>query len=133
MGPEGQVYAVDVDDDMLAYLAQRAERDAFSGVHVVKGDFDDPLLPDGEIDLVFTSNTYHHLDDRVAYFRRVREDLSPGGRVAILDYNRGSWLNRNHFSHKDDILRELEDAGYQLDRDLDFIERQSFLIFSVAP
>ena len=33
-------------------------------------------------------NTYHHIEDRVAYFERVADALSEGGRVAIIDYNR---------------------------------------------
>ena len=133
VGENGEVYAVDVDDDMLGYLSERAEEEGYAWVRVVKGDFDDPLLPDSGIDLVFTSNTFHHLEDQVAYFRGVQSDLRPGGRIAVLDLNRGGWLIRNHFTPKDDIVRQMTEAGYKLERDLDFIDRQSFLVFSVAP
>ena len=52
---------------------------------VVSGPADDPRLPE-PVDLLFTSNTYHHLGDRSAYFRRVRErSLRPGGRVQVAD------------------------------------------------
>ena len=69
VGESGRVYAVDVDDDMLDYLRERAAEEGYAQVEVVRGDFGDPLLSDGSIDLVFTSNTYHHLSDPVAYFR----------------------------------------------------------------
>lgn len=131
VGPEGRVFAVDVDEDMTRYLEERAVAEGASNVTVVLGDFDDPLLPDGEIDLVFTSNAYHHIQDRVAYFARLRRDLAPGGRVAILELNGRSWFPRTfgHYTERDTIVDEMTEAGYTLDRELDFVDRQSFLVF----
>ena len=83
VGETGRVYAVDVDDDMISYLEERAREDGYKNVTVVRGEFADPLLPDGQIDLIFSSNTYHHIEGRVAYFRGVLQDLAQGGRVAI--------------------------------------------------
>jgi arsenite methyltransferase len=135
VGPGGRLFAVDVDEDMTDHLDERVEADGAANVTVVRGRFDDPLLPDGEIDLVFTSNTYHHIQDRVAYFARLRQDLAPGGRVAILELNDHSWFPRTfgHYTGHDVILREMTEAGYSLDRQLDFIDRQSFSIFHATP
>jgi predicted methyltransferase len=55
VGPGGRVYAVDIDDDMLAHLARRARETGAANVEIVRADADDPRLPDGEIDLLFTS------------------------------------------------------------------------------
>jgi ubiquinone/menaquinone biosynthesis C-methylase UbiE len=131
VGPEGRIYAVDVDEDMTTYLEERIAEDGVGNVTVVLGRFEDPLLPDGEIDLLFTSNVYHHIEDRVAYFVRVRSDLAPGGRVAILELNDHSWFPRTfgHYTEPEVIVGEMEQAGYSLDREFDFIDRQSFLIF----
>ena len=91
-GSRGRVYAVDVDPDMLDYLKARTRSEQRTNVEVVRARFDDPNLPDAEIDLIFTSNTYHHLEDRPAYFRRVLADLRPNGRVAIVDFGEASRL-----------------------------------------
>jgi arsenite methyltransferase len=130
-GANGRVFAVDVDEDMTSYLEARVVDDGVENVTVILGEFDDPMLPDGEVDLLFTSNTYHHIQDRVAYFARLRADLAPGGRIAILELNDYSWFPRTfgHNTERDVIVRELEEAGYALDREFDFIDRQSFLIF----
>jgi len=128
VGPEGFVYAVDVDESMIEHLTQQAAERGYGNLEPLLAGFDDPGLPDGQIDLVFTANTYHHLEDRAAYFRNVRTDLAPGGRVAIMDYNRPGWM-RSHYSEKGDILSEMQDAGYTLVADHDFIDRQSFLVF----
>jgi hypothetical protein len=36
-----------------------------------------------------------------------------------------------HSVPKQEMVGEMREAGYRLDQDLDFLERQSFLIFSV--
>jgi ubiquinone/menaquinone biosynthesis C-methylase UbiE len=131
VGDTGRVYAVDVDDDMIAYLEQRVDDEGIGNVVVVRGKYEDPMLPDGRIDLLFTSNTYHHIQDRPAYFRRVLDDLAPDGRVAILELNDSSWFPRTfgHQTPKQTIVDEMNAAGYQLMDDFDVVDRQHFLVF----
>ena len=131
IGETGRVYAVDVDDDMLGYLRQRAQDEGLSNVEVVRGELEDPRLPDGEIDLLLVCDTYHHIADRSAYFRRVLTDLAPNGRVAIIEYDDRSWTSRTigHFTPSATILREMNEAGYRLLANHEILERQSFLIF----
>ena len=134
VGPEGRVYAVDVDDDMVGYLRERAAEEGRTNVEVIRGEFHDPLLPNGEIDLVFSCDTYHHLEQRVEYFTRLRADLAPGALVAILDYNGTSGFARvfGHATPKQTIVDELRAAGFRLVADHDLVERQSFLVFEVG-
>lgn len=131
VGPSGRIYAVDVDDDMLEYLTEEISERDVENVEVVRGEFSDPQLPDGRIDLLFTSNTYHHIQDRSAYFRGVLTDLSTEGRVVILELNDSSWFPRiaGHFTPKETIVEEMEAAGYRLVDDFDLVERQHFLVF----
>jgi arsenite methyltransferase len=131
--PGGRVYAVDVDADMTVHLEERARDEGRAEVSVILAAPDDPLLPDGQLDLVFTSNTYHHIpvDVRVAYFRALRSDLAPGGRVAILDLREGPFFAREHFTDRETIVAEMVAAGYVERDSFDFIEKQSFTIFSL--
>ena len=79
-------------------------------------------------------NTYHHIQERPGYFRNVQTDLAADGRVAIVDFDgRKGWLTRLmvHSVPKQEMVGEMREAGYRLDQDLDFLDRQSFLIFSV--
>ncbi len=134
VGPGGRVYAVDVDETMTDYLTARANDEDWDNVRVILGEYEDPLLPDGAIDLLFTSNTYHHIQDRVAYFRRVRADLAPGGRIAILELNDSGWFPRwfGHHTPLETITSEMTTAGYELQGTFDFIDRQHFAIFGVS-
>lgn len=131
VGPGGKVYAVDVDRDMTGLIAKRAADEQRSNIDVILAKPDDPLLPETGVDLVFTCNTYHHLEERVAYFTKVREYLRPNGRVAIIDLDGRAWLEGllRHYTPRESIVREMEQAGYELQHDFDFLDRQSFLIF----
>jgi arsenite methyltransferase len=131
VGPTGRVYAVDVDDAMNEALKQRATRERADTVVVVSAKPNDPQLPE-PVDLIFTSNTYHHIDNRIAYFAALIKHLRPSGRLAVIDYNRTAWLEGlwGHYTPREFIKRELEQAGYQLQKDFDFLERQSFLVFA---
>jgi len=132
VAPNGKVYAVDIDRDMIALVAERVRKEAPSAVETIVAKPNDPALP-GTVDLVFTSNTYHHLDDRVAYFTNLRKYLRPGGRVAIIDFDRRAWIEGllRHYTPSEFIQREMEQAGYVLQKSNDFLDRQSFLIFAV--
>jgi ubiquinone/menaquinone biosynthesis C-methylase UbiE len=131
VGESGRVYAVDVDDDMIGILRERAADEGYAQVEVIRGEFSDPLLPDAGVDLVFNCDTYHHLEQRVEYFSKLRADLAPGARVAILELNDESFFARQfgHMTPKQTIVDELGAAGYRLVADHDLVDRQHFLVF----
>jgi ubiquinone/menaquinone biosynthesis C-methylase UbiE len=131
VGPSGKVYAVDIDRDMVDLIAERATKEGRSNVEVILARPEDPSLPKAGVDLIFTSNTYHHIEDRVAYFANLRKYLRRNGRVAIIEFDRRGWLEGllRHYTPSEFIKREMEQAGYTLQQEFDFLNRQSFLIF----
>jgi ubiquinone/menaquinone biosynthesis C-methylase UbiE len=131
VGPTGKVYAVDIDRDMVDLIARRATEEGRRNIEVILAKPEDPSLPKASLDLVFTSNTYHHIKNRVAYFANLRQYLRPDGRVAIVEFDRRGWLEGllRHYTPSEFISREMEQAGYKLQHEFDFLDRQSFLIF----
>ena len=135
VGPNGKVFAVDIDEQMNDLVATQAKKDGFGNVEVILAKPDDPLLPSPGVDLIFTSNTYHHLDNRVSYLTNLRKYLRPGGRIAIIEFDRRGWLAGllRHYTPEEFIKREMDQAGYSLQREFNFLDRQSFLIFVPKP
>ncbi len=135
VGLEGRVYAIDVDPDMTALLERSVAEGNHSNVEVLLVDPTEPELPDVGFDLIFTCNTYHHIDERTAYFERVKSTLNRGGRVAIIDHKPEGWFQKifPHSSQRESIRSEMDAAGYRLDRDYDYLSKQSFLVFSPEP
>jgi len=132
-GPTGKVYAVDIDSDMVDLVGKRVKSEGVSNVETVLAKADDPMLPKSGVDLIFTSNTYHHIDNRIAYFANLRKYLRPAGRVAIIDFDRRAWIEGllRHYTPSEFIRSEMDQAGYALQHEPDFLDRQSFLIFTV--
>lgn len=134
----GMVYAVDVEPEMLTYV-----KESIMHMHVpYSADFilarpDNPKLPFESVDLIFVCNTVHHLDDRTTYFRNVTSALKPGGRIAIIDFypdERSGNLGfpKRHLVSRETILKEMNEAGYRLEREHTFLSRQYFLEFTPA-
>ena len=130
-GPTGKVYAVDIDEEMNDVVAKRAKKEDVNNVEVILAKPDNPLLPATGVDLIFTTNVYHHIENPIAYFANLRKVLRPSGRIAIIDFDRRAWLEGlfRHYTPSEFIKREMEQAGYTLQREFNFLDRQSFLIF----
>ncbi|MBI3782366.1 MAG: methyltransferase domain-containing protein [Deltaproteobacteria bacterium] len=130
--PAGRVYAVDVDDGLLKYIGGRARDEHLDNIGIVHARLDDAMLPVGSIDLLFTCDTYHHLENRTEYFRNVRKYLKPAARLAVIDLKShgilAGWLG--HSTAPETIRQELEAAGYRYERSFDFLPKQHFLIFA---
>jgi arsenite methyltransferase len=131
VGPGGKVYAVDVDRDMVALLSRRIQKEGHKNIEVILADPDDPHLPKSSLDLMFTCNVYHHMENRSTYFARVAQTLKPDGQVAVIDLSRESWFAwlTGHATPAEVIEREMTDAGYTLLNRYDFLPKQVFVSF----
>ncbi len=134
VGPDGRVYAVDVDPDAVRAVSERARERGYANVVAVLARPEDPLLPDATIDVAFLCNAYHHIDGRVPYFERLRADLEPGGRVAVIDIKEGFFPElvtpKGHGTPVPLLLEEMAAARYRHVASHDFLPLQSFEIFA---
>jgi len=133
MVPKGRVYGVDIELDMVRYLAERAKREGLKNLIAVTGAPGDPLLPE-KVDLILMVDTFHHIEDRDRYFRTLHDSLKPGGRIAIIDYRMDSLDGppKSARSTSEGIKAELNRAGYTLVQEHAFLPNQYFLIFQSA-
>jgi len=88
VGPSGRAYAVDIEPGMVRHLARRAREEKLPQLRSVLGAPEDPRLPEA-VDIVFLCNTYHHIEQRTGYFRRVRARLRGAGRLVVVDFKMG--------------------------------------------
>jgi SAM-dependent methyltransferase len=127
--PDGKVFSVDIEPDMVRYLGERAHREHLSGLVPVLAAAG-PNLPE-PVDLVLVVDTYHHIDNRTAYFAKLKDALVPNGRVAIVDFKVDAPEGP---PPKDRVppektIAELDAAGYSLVAAHTFLPRQYFLVF----
>lgn len=133
MVPKGRVYAVDVEPDMVKYLAERAKREKRENMVAVAGVPDDPRLPE-KVDLILLVDVFHHIEERERYFRKVGAALKPGGRIAVIDFRMESPEGPPRAARipPQRVIAELKAAGYRLSKQHDFLPNQYFLVFNPA-
>ncbi len=134
VGAAGRVYAVDTNRGNLEHIQTKARERYLDNVEIVYSTGDDVPLPEREIDLVYSRNVYHHLTNRVEYFRRMRRFLKSRGRVALIDYDgRGSRFSFSfllgHYTRKETVVDEMREADYRLIEDYSLLPKQFFLVF----
>jgi SAM-dependent methyltransferase len=89
VGPNGIVYAEDIQPQMVEAIDRRMRREGLTNVQTRHGTPDDPRLPAGRLDAVLIVDAYHEIEDPVALLRNVARSLKPSGRVGIVDFNAG--------------------------------------------
>jgi SAM-dependent methyltransferase len=130
MVPQGRVYGVDTEPDMVKYLADRAKREGLKNLAAVTGKPGDPRLPE-KADLIVFVDVYHHVEDRERYFRQLQNALKPGGRLAIIDFRMDSREGPPKAARiaPEQVKSELKRAGYGLAQEHGFLPNQYFLVF----
>jgi len=131
---QGHVWGVDIEPDMVRYLAERARREGLANLSAVLASAADHGLP-APVDLVLVVNTYHHIDARMAYFRNLRGALRPGGSVAIIDFTASSPVGppREGRVAAGRVKAEMAAAGYTLAQEHALLPYQYFLVFAPVP
>ena len=132
VGDTGKVYANDIDEEKLEYLRHRCERDSIKNVETILGEVDDPLLPEGALDLVYLINTYHDLDEPVELMRNIKPALKPGGLVVVIEHDAEKSTSTHHRIEQEVLFDQLGEAGYQVVRVETFLERDNINIFRWA-
>ena len=117
----GRVYAVDVRQDRLEKLRINANKRNLKNIVTILGDYDDPKLPERELDLVFIIDTYHEMESYNKILGHVKKSLKPGGKLMVLeklkDWVRNKSRKEQVASHSlgpEYVRKELKDAGFTL-------------------
>lgn len=131
--PNGVVYGVDIEPAMVNALAARATREGHANLRAVLATTDDARLPE-PVDVVLIVNTVHHIEERVPYFARLKQSLTSGARLVVVDFKMGE-LPHGPPPHMrlapDRVVEELAQAGYALTaRDEASLPYQYVLVFT---
>ena len=136
VGPNGTVYAEDVQSEMLAAIGRRVNSLGLTNVKPVHGTDRDPLLPPGSLDAALMVDTYHENDNRdarVSLLRNLAKALRPNGRIGLIDFKlegSGPGPAPEERVSPDTVISEAREAGLQLFTQETFLPYQYFLVFT---
>ena len=87
IAPNGVLYAVDIDQKILDFVAERARKNGVTNLRTVLGANDDPKLPVKNLDVAFFHRVLHMIEHRQVYLNCTVTYMKPDGRVVIIDKN----------------------------------------------
>lgn len=130
--PAGQVYAVDIQSEMLDIIRKRMQRRSMENVIPLQGEIDDPKLPSAAIDAVLLVDAYHEFAYPYEMMHGIVRSLRPGGKVFLIEY-RGEDsripIKRLHKMTQQQAIREMDAVGLAWVETRDFLPTQNFMVF----
>jgi len=137
VGPEGLVYANEIDAEKLEAIGDRAAHSELRNIVPVLGRLDDPMIPPGRVDMAIMVEVFHHLSDKPAFLENTRRRIKPGGRLIIVepDANQKGGDPNGCYSDPGATRRQVEQSGF---RDVELRAKKIdalvlFILSAVAP
>jgi precorrin-6B methylase 2 len=88
VAPGGKVFAVDIQDEMLALLRERMKAESIDNVETVLGTITSPKLEPNSVDLMLLVDVYHEFSHPYEMTQTMAEALKPGGRIVFVEYRK---------------------------------------------
>jgi ubiquinone/menaquinone biosynthesis C-methylase UbiE len=135
VGPNGRVYAEDIQPQMVSAIKLRVQRDGLRNVTPVLGTASDPRLPAGALDAVLIVDAYYEMENPVVLLRNVAASLKPTGLLGIVNYTKkghGPGPPMEERVDPEQVLRDAQAAGLRLHSRPDFLPYQYLLVFTRA-
>ncbi len=130
--PQGRVFAVDIQPEMLAIVEKRMARRGIDNVVPILGSIDDPKLPAQGVDAVLLVDTYHEFSHPFEMMHGIHKGLRPGGRLFLVEY-RGEDpelpIKPLHKMTQAQAKREMAAIGLVWEETLDLLPTQHLMVF----
>lgn len=118
VGADGTVFAIDAEPAMIEYLTKRTDLGPAKIISRKVGAHD-PELASASVDGVLTLDTWHHVDAREDYAKKVFEGLKPGARFVVVDFEVDAETDNGPPKEMrlapERVKKELESAGFRVE------------------
>jgi predicted methyltransferase len=136
VGPNGRVYAEDIQPEMIGAIERRVEREGLQKVvKTVLGTPTDPKIPE-LLDAVLIVDAYHEMEQPVTLLRNLAKSLKPTGMIGIVNYKKdgaGPGPKLEERVDPEQVIRDARAAGLELRKRENFLRYQYLLTFGHAP
>lgn len=132
VGDRGKVIGVDIQPEMLRFLAARVAEQERGNVEPILGTAIDPGLKPGSLDLILCVDVYHEFSHPEQMLAAMRQALKPSGQLVLVEFRAEDPnvpIKPLHKMTKRQVLRELEPNGFRLVRQFDGLPWQHMMFF----
>lgn len=130
--PDGKVFAVDIEQEMLEIIAERAARRGVDNVEPTLGTVRDPRLPSESVDVALIVFTYTQFSHPREMMLNIRSALKPGGRAVLVEY-RGEDptipIAEVYTITDEQARREMAAVGLEWRETRDILPQHHFIVF----
>ncbi|MFP4089433.1 MAG: class I SAM-dependent methyltransferase [Cyclobacteriaceae bacterium] len=133
--PQGEVLAVDIQDEMLKIIRQRMKQQEVENIELVLGEVDQPNLPEDSVDLVLMVDAYHEFSHPREMMQGIVDALAPGGRVVLAEYRAEDpsiMIKPLHKMSEEQVVKEMRAVGLELIENRGLLPQQHLLFFRKA-
>ncbi len=134
VGSTGRVLAEDTEDEFLSAAKSAAQNQNLANITFIKGTDDDPKLPEGQVDIVFALDVYHHFTNPEKILAAFYKALRPEGKLVIVEYYKresampnGKALTRIRLDLAD-MIKELEANHFHLVEEKEYAKNVQYML-----
>lgn len=130
--PQGEVVAVDIQPEMLAFLKAEAAKLGVTNVRPHLGSVDDVRLPPASIDAALMVDAYHEFDHPAEMLASLRSALKPKGRIYLIEFraeDENVPIKPHHKMTEAQARKEFEAAGFRFVTNRPDLPWQHLMVF----
>jgi len=130
-----KVIAIDIDSRFLSYIEDKRDEspeEIYEKIEIRLSQPEDPLLNNSETDIVLIVNTFHFINNRIDYLKKIKQGIREGGKLVIVDFKEGSMPvgpSENTKIPPSTVVDEVMKAGFgEVNVDLTSLQYQYIVI-----
>jgi len=132
LAKKGHIYAVDIQDEMLAALQEKKDNENVKNINLVKGSEKSVNLLENSVDKVLMVDVYHEFNFPIEMIASVEKALRTDGKLFLIEY-RGEDasvpIKKLHKMTEVQAVKEMKAAGFKLERNIDNLPWQHCMVF----
>lgn len=128
----GEIYAVDIQDEMLQALQEKKEDRNYENVTLIKGSEKSVNLPENMVDKVLMVDVYHEFNYPKEMMASIKKSLRPDGKVFLIEYrgeDNSVPIKELHKMTEAQAVKEMKAAGLALERNYSNLPWQHCMVF----
>ena len=132
LAPNGLVYAVDIQTEMLMAIENKKTFSEISNVETILGTEKSVQLPENSVDKILMVDVYHEFSFPLEMIFSMKNALKSNGELFLIEYRAEDPLvpiKRIHKMSQKQAVKEMEAAGFKLRKNIENLPWQHCMIF----
>jgi len=129
-----KVYAVDINDEMLSIISQKAVTEGIYNIELVKVKDNHFEIMDHSIDIALLVTVLHEIRKHDAFLAEIKRVLKDNGKIAVVEFHKRNTPMGPPIEHrmgKDEVIDWLKKIGFIVHKDFDLGDNFYCLLFQM--